>query len=290
MGLGRAKAAIDQAARAGIRRIVFTGGEPLLHPRELRALIQYTAENGIQSALMTNAAWASSRSRTKERLADLKTIGLQSVTLSTDRFHLLAVPVENLECALHVASEIGLRAAVKIAHLAHDPVAEGLYRSLRNTATTVLLQEISPLGRASSLRPAVKRMTPRSFTGSGCSTPPVLLPDGDLLTCCNLPARDMRTTDYPFILGNIHKESLRSLLDKRSGNPLLTALRSNGTGSLLALLARRMPSFRGLAQAQYHSGCDLCFHLFCRVQDKRLLYETIESPTRRKQARLGAGL
>lgn len=290
MGLERARAAIEQAAGASIREIVFTGGEPLLHPRELRILIRYATEKGMKTALMTNAAWATSTNRAKECLEDLKVIGLESVTLSTDRYHLLAVPVENLEYALDVANKIGLRAAVKIARLAHDPVAEGLSRSLRNPGTKVLVQEISPLGRAASLRRAVNLKPSRSLTGPGCNTPPVVLPDGNLLTCCNLPARDMTKTDYPFVLGSIHKEPLHSLLDKRCRDPILNALRSNGSGSLLALLGERMSLFRDMDHVQHHSGCDLCFHLFRKLQDKRLLYDMIDDSTPTGHASLGVGL
>jgi len=150
MGVRRAEAFIEQAAEAGIRRIVFTGGEPLLHPRALRSLIRHTAEQGMKSALITNAAWASSATETKAYLAELKEIGLESITLSTDRYNLLEIPLKNLQNALDASRDIGLRAGVKIARLRHDPVAEGLYRSLRRSSTRVLVQEISPLGRATS--------------------------------------------------------------------------------------------------------------------------------------------
>jgi len=290
MGVRRAKAFIDQAGQAGIRTIVFTGGEPLLHPRALRSLIHHAAEQGMKSALITNAAWASSGIETKECLADLKEIGLASITLSTDRYHLLEVPLEKLQNALDASREIGLRATVKIARLGHDPVAEGLYRSLKSNSTRVLVQEISPLGRATALRSAVKLKSATSFAGPGCFTPPVLLPDGNLLTCCNLPARDMRPTDYPFVLGSVEKESLGSLLDRRSRDPILTVLRSKGPSTLAALLARREPAVEKAGQIPYHSGCDLCFHLFCKLRDKRLLYATLEKQTDTQHESLGASL
>jgi hypothetical protein len=290
MGLRRAKRFIRQAGEAGIRKIVFTGGEPLLHPRELRNLIRHSAEQGMKSALITNAAWACSRDETKAYLADLKEIGLESITLSTDRYHLLEVPLENLRNALDASREIGLRAGVKIARLRHDPVAEGLYRSLRNSSTRVLVQEISPLGRATALRSAVKLQPAISFAGPGCLTPPVLLPDGNLLTCCNLPARDMKPTDYPLILGSAEKESLGSLLARRSRDPILEVLRSKGPGTLAALLSRREPALEGANAVPCHSACDLCFHLFSRLRDKRLLHAALRDQTRIERLSLGACL
>ena len=129
-----------------------------------------------------------------------------------------------------------------------------------------------------------------SFAGPGCLTPPVLLPDGNLLTCCNLPAQDMKPTDYPFVLGSVEKESLRSLLDRRSRDPVLTVLRSRGPSTLASLLSQREPALESMDQASYHSACDLCFHLFCRLQDKRLLYAALWEHTRTEHPSLGASL
>jgi len=276
MGIPRAKAFIEQAGQAGIRRIVFTGGEPLLHAQDVRILIEHAFGEGMESVLITNVSWVSSRHQAKECLSDLKQIGLQSITLSTDRYHLREVPLEKLECLLDVAREIGLQAGVKIARLAHDPVADGLYRSLRADSTRILVQEISPLGRAAPLRRALKLRVASSFSRPGCFTPPVLLVDGCLLTCCNLPARDIKQTDYPFALGNADDDPLPSLLYKRSGDPILNALRHNGPSTLLARLARKESAFREQYQRLYHSGCVLCFHLFCRLPDKAFLYSALE--------------
>jgi hypothetical protein len=288
MGVHRAKVFVEQAREAGIRKIVFTGGEPLLHPRELRSLIRHSSAQGMKSALITNAAWASSGTEAKAYLADLKEMGLESITLSTDRYHLLQVPLENLRKALDASREIGLRAGVKIARLRHDPVAEGLYRSLRRSSTRVLVQEIVPLGRATALRSAVKLEPAMSFAGPGCLTPPVLLPDGNLLTCCNLPARDMKPTDYPFLLGSAERESLGSLLARRSRDPVLEFLRSKGPSTLAALLSRREPPLENTDQVPYHSGCDLCFHLFCRLRDKRLLYGALREQSKTEHPSPGA--
>jgi hypothetical protein len=287
MGVRQAKSYIDQAGRAGIQRIVFTGGEPFLYHRDIRILVQYAARKGMQSALITNASWGSSRNHVREHLSELKQMGLQSITLSTDRYHLLDVPFEKLKNILIVAEEIGLRAGVKIARLGHDSVAEGLYRALRNHVATIRLQEVSPLGRADSLRSCSSLKSSASFFRSGCFTPSVLLPDGKLMTCCNLPAQDMRHEDYPFILGNAAQESLLSLLVKRSEDPILSLLRNRGPSLLLTLLVHKEPGFNSQNQALYHSGCDLCFHSFCKLSDKRLLYAALQERAQRQKEKDG---
>ena len=290
MGVERARTFIEQAGEAGVRRIVFTGGEPFLHPHELRELIRHTAGQGMKSALVTNAAWASSRVEAKAYLASLKKTTLESITLSTDRYHLLEVPLENLRNALEASRDMGLQTAVKISRLPQDSVAEGLYRALRTDFANIFIQDISPVGRAAALRSAVRLKPAVSFTGPGCFTPPILLPDGHLLICCNLPAQDTKPTDYPFVLGTVESEPLASLLDRRSRDPLLAALRSRGPGPLLALLSGRDPALKNADKAPYHSACELCFHLFCRLQNKRLLYEILGDRTRDEYTSPGASL
>ena len=287
MGIARAKRYIDKAGQVGIRRIVFTGGEPFLYHQEIRILIQYAAQRGMETAVITNAAWASSRNQVRQYLSDLQQRGLESITLSTDRYHLIDVPLENLKNVLAVAEEIGLRAGVKIARLPHDPVAQRLYLSLRNHSSRIRLQEILPVGRASHLRPGLPLKTSSGFLRSGCSTPPVLLPDGHLMTCCNLPARDMRHHDYPFILGNAEMEPLPFLLRKRFGDPILSLLREKGPSLLLALAAESEPGFESLRQALYHSGCDLCFQVFCKLPDKSSLYAALREGTDKQNANCG---
>jgi hypothetical protein len=225
--------------------------------------------------------------RARGVLERLMSLGLRSVTFSTDRYHLPAVPVEHIRWALEAARATGLKAAVKIARLARDPIAEGLHRALQKWSDRILLQEISPLGRGSSLRQAVHLRSPWSFAGPGCSTPPVLLPDGNLLTCCNLPARDVQAGDFPFVVGNVREESLGALLKKRSEDPLLAFLRLNGPTPLLSLLRPNLPRATACTRAGYHSRCDLCFHLFHRIRDTRALYAAIADWPREGQPASG---
>jgi hypothetical protein len=275
MGIPRARAFLEQAREAGIRKVVFTGGEPFLYPGELRTLIQCAAGHGMRAGTITNAAWASSRKKAKDTLVELRGAGLGSITLSTDRYHLRAVPLENVKHVLAAAEEIGLQTGVKISRLAHDPVAEGLYRGLQGWAAKIRVQEISPLGRGASLRSGLPRRASSSFLRPGCVSPAVLVPDGHLLTCCNLPAQDVGPGDFPLVLGNAANDPLRGLLRKRSADPVLTALRDRGPSFLLALLADEAPGLGPQREARYQSGCDLCFHLFRRLHDTRPLYAAL---------------
>jgi hypothetical protein len=286
MGIPQAKRFMEQASQVGIRTLVFTGGEPFNHPTQLRVLMHHADRHDMESALITNAAWASSRNKVREHLAELKEAGLRSITLSTDRYHLPAVPLERIEHVLDVAKEFGLRARVKIARLPHDPVAEGICQTIRRHTEQIVFQEVSPMGRGDSLRSELYGERASSFLGASCLTPPVLLPSGDLLTCCNLPAQDMRKEDNPFVLGNVQTEPLGILLKKRFRDPVLRALRTKGPGFLLTRLAGSDSSFRRHERALYHSGCDLCFRVFAHLTDRNLLYATVRDAQKENSGEL----
>ncbi len=276
MGISRAKRFLEQAHTAGIRQIVFNGGEPFRYYADVRVLIQYARERRMGCALISNGSWGTTRGRARDHLADLKKQGLRSITLSTDRYHLLAVPLENIVNILLAAQSIGVRAGVKIARHVTDPVAEGIYRSLRAVTPRIALQHISPLGRGASLRERVPLKPVSELRCPGCLTPPVLLPHGNLLNCCNTPARELTCHDHPLVLGNLEKEPLKKLLSARRTDPLLGFLRTRGPASLAISLQDTTSGTPPPVEARYHDGCDLCFHLFRNPVHRSVAYENLQ--------------
>jgi len=252
---------LDIAARAGIRGIVFNGGEPTLHYPEMLSLVRAARSLGLSPSLFTNGSWASSTKRARALLSDFKTAGLKAITLSADRFHLVQVPTSTLVRALRTAREVGLNTGVKIARLQPDPIADGLHRDLLPVAGRIMLQQVSPVGRASALRESLRLKPIQQLERPGCLTPPVLLPDGNLLTCCNLPARDLHPASYPFVLGNLKGAPLDELLAMRARHPLLAFIRRHGPAPFLSAVAADRVGPQEGGRSHYHDGCELCFHL-----------------------------
>ncbi len=76
--LKEAKDVIDIAVRNHIGYLLFVGGEPLVH-KDLRAMVRYAAERGINPMVCTNGSlW------TKQNMQDLAEAGLSSVIMSID--------------------------------------------------------------------------------------------------------------------------------------------------------------------------------------------------------------
>ena len=76
--LKEAKDVIDIAVKNHIGYLLFVGGEPLVH-KDLRAMVRYAAEHGINPMICTNGSlW------TKQNMRDLASDGLSSVIMSID--------------------------------------------------------------------------------------------------------------------------------------------------------------------------------------------------------------
>lgn len=78
LDVARLKTVVDELAGLGCRKIHLSGGEPTLY-RELPALIEHMAAQGIRVTMTTNATLI-----TRDRARDLVTAGLRGVNVSID--------------------------------------------------------------------------------------------------------------------------------------------------------------------------------------------------------------
>lgn len=93
MALDQALALVDGLAAApGVRYIDISGGEPMLHPDEVIAVIRRIKGHGKEVRLTTNGFWAATQRRAEAMLRRLKEAGLDAVGLSLDKWHLDFLP------------------------------------------------------------------------------------------------------------------------------------------------------------------------------------------------------
>ncbi|WP_433171733.1 radical SAM protein [Actinoallomurus sp. CA-150999] len=106
--------AIAQAHRLGFANVVFTGGEATLRWRDLLAGLSYARELGLPTRLVTNAHWAATPERARDRLRQLIDAGLDEINYSTGDEHIRFVPVERVVHASVAAVHAGLPVVVMI--------------------------------------------------------------------------------------------------------------------------------------------------------------------------------
>lgn len=78
---------IDFCSYVGTKRIIFSGGEPLLYYNKLFSMIELNSELNIKFSLCTNASWAYDEINRKRFLRQLKSHNFDMLEISTDSFH-----------------------------------------------------------------------------------------------------------------------------------------------------------------------------------------------------------
>lgn len=192
---------IDEAKKLKFEAIVFTGGEATLRWNALKRLIKYASNQGLLTRLVTNAVWATSRTKGLEKLNELCAAGLNEINFSTGDEHKRFVPLSSVANAINAAMVEGIP---------HRTMIET--RSSSKFSCEELLSEF-PLDQRETIQGALIEspwmpMSPFHEYGYDEKTPTansanlhahmgcdsvlgtyVAYPDGKLSACCGLGAR-----------------------------------------------------------------------------------------------------
>ena len=113
----RTEMTIDLALECwrGIRRLAgdrgrvhITGGEPFGDYDRLTGLLRAAQAEGLSGLekVETNAYWCTDEKLTRDRLEELKSLGMSKLQISTDIYHQQFVPIDRVRLAARVAQEI----------------------------------------------------------------------------------------------------------------------------------------------------------------------------------------
>jgi organic radical activating enzyme len=87
--------------------IHFTGGEPFLNYKLLRALARLSKQYGLAMPFVeTNAFWADADSKTETMLHDLKNDGLKGILVSVNPFNIEKIPFSNTKRAAEFSYQV----------------------------------------------------------------------------------------------------------------------------------------------------------------------------------------
>ena len=256
---------VDLAARSGIRKVEYTGGEIFLFYTDLLQLLDRGSGHGLTAVVDTNGFWAKSHEVAVRRLRPLAQRGLQKITLSADRYHQPFVPLPRIVHALSAARELGLDRSVTLCSLENDPALLETVVALRPHCSKLKVQPVTPFGRGADRLPR-DRMARCSFANAArpcnqaTSPAPTVCPDGRVTLCCAPPMWWPRTEiePSPLVLGWLDHEPLDEILRRAQGDPWLTLLAAEG---LAGILRRLKAHDRGLYPPRsggYFGACDLC--------------------------------
>jgi len=259
MDLAEAKEIIVKLARARVKGISFTAGEPLIYLDDICELLGICHEYGIYTRVVTNSFWAKTPEHAESYITQLKACGLSQLRLSYSRWHQKNVKQDNIANAAQACKENGLD--YFISFVTDFSKQDDLYEEyLRQHKLKFFPEPVIFSGRAGSFERTSIRT---DYQENCCPMNPYLAPNFDMYACCDAGSHFTKTNF--FYLGNAKQSSIEPLFQKSESNTLYKHIRSMGISAIASftgLRARDIISYR---------KCELCEKLFNSPDSLKML-------------------
>ena len=281
---------LEAAAALGeqLRLVVFTGGEPFVHPDELEALLGVCRGLDLPTRVVTNGFWARDPGQGLDMLLRMQEAGLTSINFSADQWHLEFMGPEVLRNAVDCAQLLGMHAIVNMAVMDDTDVVGqfcalyGIDRSrvvpldrpaFRRAAGDAALSDrlrqkihlshghVVQMGRAADAISNFRADPVDRFETGGCCevvNRPVIYPDGDLQACCCAGGKIAT-----FTVGNARREPLAELFERMLSRSRYQFINAFGPRALHEAIARARPHLP--IPERFASICDVCVHAANRL-------------------------
>ena len=251
---------IAACAKAGIKRLGFTGGEPFLALDFLCAITKEAIRcNMLFNRIMTNAAWFKTKNELMSSLERLFKAGYDGdICISVDAFH--KQNLQKIALFIKTVSEIWNRQdMVSIAAVkgALDNQTKKRLKDLKRLLNTrlfirIFYIELSPIGKARRLKNAWGN---KWFKDDFCKGPGnvfFVLPNGAVKPCCGYGNdADMLT------IGSIKRDTPQKLLRNAEKNLFVSEIFKEGLHPIRQALERSGIRFPGKTA----NHCFFCYYL-----------------------------
>ena len=212
MSFPTAARALELFHLAGFRDVTLSGGEPMLFKDAMVRLLGVCRAVGLKASMITNANWAVTARECAAEVADLRAAGLDSISVSVDRYHLAQLPVERIWILLEACRKQDMPCGVSLGELTAGDVAEQQLPADFKAAgyPCSQIQECMPLGRAlDAVR--VERLPPVGHQACPVACNVTADVDGSVYGCCagpGLPDADRAVIS----VGNLKRETPATVL------------------------------------------------------------------------------
>jgi len=273
----------------GLRVVIFAGGEPTLMGEDLLDAIAHAASLGIMTRIVTNAYWAVSPRRAREKLVELREAGLAELNLSADDYHLPYIPFERVETAWHASKGLGFQAVV-IANSSGPksvvnprfimdrlgeeltmrfdddgfpqplggPGPDGTVYAIFNPTVQRLGRSNLELGEDEFAYPADQESLDGACPWAVRSA--ALSPKNHLVACCGIEAEHNEVLDF----GDATREPLGELVARADDDLVVNAIALRGPLFLKRFVERYAPEVE--FRERYASICEICEHVVRRPE------------------------
>jgi MoaA/NifB/PqqE/SkfB family radical SAM enzyme len=277
------------AAEPAVTDFGFTGGDPFLYIRDIKAALAAARKAGVWQPfqMTTSAYWAKDRDQVRAALAELVDLGLNRLTLSYDHEHARWVSGDRILMACDIAGEMGVSVYVAGTFWSeHDRVEDMLPELASRAHVTPSSHVVAPIGRAK------KAAWPRRYAVPleqklSCGDPGsyifTIYPDGEVYPCCSGGLQ----IEGKLSCGNVQRDTPAQILFAGVTNFHVRMAKEFGWGVLYALVEREAPELRSALPRfeDVDSPCQICRDLNLGLRDRLApIYHIIEREYARARA------
>jgi hypothetical protein len=251
----------EQAANRGVS-VVFSGGEPMIRKPLVLAIARAISGKCRSIAVYSNGYWAKDDATAKQTISEMTRSGINTLLMSTDRFHQPYVQADCVERAARHAIAAGMYCEVSVPTPNNDLSCSDLVVRLKSIAhLQVKVHGLSATGRANELSESVFR---RGVHDRPCGVIGELSasPDGFIYCCC-AGSIDADSSSR-LCLGSAREEPLDVLLDRFEADPVYADIRSSGPIRAAILEHARTASVALPELLEFNDICAACRHCFSR--------------------------
>lgn len=261
---------IESCAEAGKRIVILSGGEVFLYPDELDTLVSAIAGCGMAPMVETNGFWATNDGTTRRRLAALQELGLQTLFVSVDKYHIPFIPVERVKRVATVARDLGLPCEVMFTCSLDEEADNQLLTEFEGVDCKIIADALHPFGRGSALFDGAL-MKPWSELGVCDSLCTTAHPSGDVYACCNITDEAPAYVRDGLRVGRLGQNSIEQIIGRETRTPLARHLTS-------PLGVEALVRYFGLKDRRFYSICHLCAELHRAWHAADMVCPDLESP------------
>lgn len=244
------------------RMIAFTGGEPILLGKTLEEAIARSSNKGLNTRLVTSAYFGKNYNRALKIIENLKTAGLDEISISWDDYHEEFVEFSAIKNVFSISQELGISVAINCVQDNDSGWSSERIRLELGIAdddrSIVVDSPINKTGRAeTALNTAEIREESLIGPCPYVVTGPTLSAKNKLLACCGV----IQETNHLVINHDFKPEFLESDIEKAKSSPLLAWLFLRGPYAIMKEISKtynvEVPS-----ESEVGGNCEACRVLF----------------------------
>lgn len=253
----------------GIKNLLVTGGEPILYLDELESISSEVLKSGWHITIYSNGFWADNEKNAAIYAARFKKAGINSIVISTDRYHIDYIPFSIVQTAVDTLKAHDINCSVMYMK---DNVlsAKDLYidQHFQKNKVSNSIYRLSPDGRGEHL-PEVKSNYIIPKKNMLLKRPCHLLQqlfinhDGNVLLCCTSSGRFKKLDSKDFYcFGNIKEDSFKTILNKiKAFFPIIKIIKQEGPAGIYHREKNELEKAGFSLKEYYYARCELCFDI-----------------------------